>query len=161
MSAKIDVNDESDDDVLNDENEESGENEYIESEFVNLEMERLKLERERLQFEREEAARRERIEMERLQIEKLKVESARHVVEPSSVSDGAGLIKHNDYTDMSKLLPKLNENQTQIDVFLSSFERLCKQIPIAENRWRACLAPLLSGKALEAYSRLSFEDSSN
>ena len=161
VSAKLDVNDESDDDVLNDENEESGENEYVESEFVNLEMERLKLERERLQFEREEAERRERIEMERLQIEKLKVESARYVVEPSSVSDGVGVTKHNDYTDMSKLLPKFNENQTQIDVFLSSFERLCKQIPIAENRWCARLAPLLSGKALEAYSRLSFEDSSN
>ena len=161
VSAKLDVNDESDDDVLNDENEESGENEYVESELVNLEMERLKLERERLQFEREEAERRERIEMERLQIEKLKVESARYVVEPSSVSDGVGVTKHNDYTDMSKLLPKFNENQTQIDVFLSSFERLCKQIPIAENRWCARLAPLLSGKALEAYSRLSFEDSSN
>ena len=79
--------------------------------------------------------------MERLQIKKLKVKSAELVVEPSSISDGVSVIKHNDYTDVSKLLPKFNENQTHMDVVLSSFERLCKQIPIAENRLRASLAP--------------------
>uniref|UniRef100_A0A8W8HLS0 CCHC-type domain-containing protein n=1 Tax=Magallana gigas TaxID=29159 RepID=A0A8W8HLS0_MAGGI len=51
-------------------------------------------------------------------------------------------------------LPKLEEGQ-DIDVFLRSFEKLATLHKWDKSEWAIHLVPLLTGKALEAYSRLS------
>nr|XP_034310523.1 uncharacterized protein LOC117684040 isoform X3 [Crassostrea gigas] len=51
-------------------------------------------------------------------------------------------------------LPKLEESQ-DIDVFLRSFEKLAALHKWDKSEWAIHLVPLLTGKALEAYSRLS------
>lgn len=55
-------------------------------------------------------------------------------------------------------LPKFDESQ-DIEIFLTSFERLVELHKWPEHEWPVRLVPQLSGKALEAYSRMSLEDS--
>ena len=55
-------------------------------------------------------------------------------------------------------LPKFQEGQDP-DVFLKSFEKLVTLHKIDKSEWALRLVPLLTGKALEAYSRLSDDDS--
>ncbi|XP_071120130.1 uncharacterized protein [Mytilus edulis] len=55
-------------------------------------------------------------------------------------------------------LPKFSEGQDP-DVFLKAFEKLVTLHKIQKSEWPLRLIPLLCGKALEAYSRLSDEDS--
>ncbi|CAC5398409.1 unnamed protein product [Mytilus coruscus] len=54
-------------------------------------------------------------------------------------------------------LPKFIEGQDP-DVFLKSFEKLATLHKWAKSEWPVRIVPLLSGKALEAYSRLSDAD---
>ncbi|CAC5425856.1 unnamed protein product [Mytilus coruscus] len=54
-------------------------------------------------------------------------------------------------------LPKFIEVQDP-DVFLKSFEKLAILHKWAKSEWPVRIVPLLSGKALEAYSRLSDAD---
>lgn len=69
---------------------------------------------------------------------------------PSGQSSGKGNVK----------LPKFTEGQDP-DVFLRSFERLATLHKWQKSEWPIRIVPLLSGKALEAYSRLSDMDSGN
>ena len=55
-------------------------------------------------------------------------------------------------------LPKLVEGQ-DVDVFLRSFEKLAALHKWERSEWAIHLVPLLTGKALEAYSRLSDAES--
>ncbi|KAL5019662.1 hypothetical protein ScPMuIL_002554, partial [Solemya velum] len=57
-------------------------------------------------------------------------------------------------------LPKFQESQDP-DVFLKTFEKLAKLHEWDKTEWAIRLVPLLSGKALEAYSRLSDDDNAN
>ncbi|KAL5017538.1 hypothetical protein ScPMuIL_007127, partial [Solemya velum] len=57
-------------------------------------------------------------------------------------------------------LPKFQESQDP-DVFLKTFEKLAKLHDWDKTEWAIRLVPLLSGKALEAYSRLSDDDNAN
>ncbi|CAC5380409.1 unnamed protein product [Mytilus coruscus] len=57
-------------------------------------------------------------------------------------------------------LPKFIEGQ-DLDVFLKSFEKLATLHKWAKSEWPVRIVPLLSGKALEAYSRLSDADGGN
>ena len=57
-------------------------------------------------------------------------------------------------------LPKFIEGQDP-DVFLKSFEKLAALHKWAKTEWPVRIVPLLSGKALEAYSRLSDTDSAD
>lgn len=50
--------------------------------------------------------------------------------------------------------PKLEEGQ-DVDVFLRSFEKMAALHKWDKSEWAIHLVPLLTGKALEAYSRLS------
>ena len=59
-------------------------------------------------------------------------------------------------TDRQPKLPKFVEGQDP-DVFLKSFERLVTLHKFRKPEWAVRLVPLLSGKALEAYSRLHDE----
>ena len=55
-------------------------------------------------------------------------------------------------------LPKYDQHQ-DIEVFLTSFERLAELHKWPKEDWPIRLVPQLSGKALEAYSRMSVPDS--
>ena len=59
--------------------------------------------------------------------------------------------------NLKSKLPKFQEGQDP-DVFLKSFEKLVSLHKIQKPEWPLRLVPLLCGKALEAYSRLSEED---
>lgn len=55
-------------------------------------------------------------------------------------------------------LPKFDANQ-DIEVFLTSFERLAELHKWPKEEWPIRIVPQLSGKALEAYSRMALADS--
>ena len=57
-------------------------------------------------------------------------------------------------------LPKFVEGQ-DVEVFLTSFERLASVHKWPKNQWPVHLIPQLSGKALEAYSRMSLIESND
>ena len=57
-------------------------------------------------------------------------------------------------------IPKFNEGD-DIEVYLKSFEKLAESYKWDESEWAIRLVPQLTGKALEAYSRMSATDSSN
>jgi hypothetical protein len=65
-------------------------------------------------------------------------------------------VKEVKVTDRQPKLPKFVEGQDP-DVFLKSFERLVTLHKFRKPEWAVRLVPLLSGKVLEAYSRLHDE----
>lgn len=58
------------------------------------------------------------------------------------------------YIDKRAKVPRFQEGQDP-DVFLRSFEKLANLHKFPKLEWPVRLIPLLTGKALEAYSRLS------
>ena len=58
-------------------------------------------------------------------------------------------------------LPSFVEGKDEIDNFIRRFERYALANGCAEENWAISLGALLTGKALEAYTRLSEEDASN
>ena len=57
-------------------------------------------------------------------------------------------------------LPSFVEGKDEIDIFIQRFERYARANGWAEENWAILLGALLTGKTLEAYTRLS-EDASN
>ena len=55
------------------------------------------------------------------------------------------------------VLPRFAEGE-DIEVFLTTFERLMAIYHIEEGRWLAKLAPQLSGRAQQAYAAMSSDD---
>ena len=66
-------------------------------------------------------------------------------------------------TNAAKLLklPSFNENHDKMYSFNQRFERYARAIQWIENEWATNLGALLTGKALQVYSRLSDEDAVN
>jgi hypothetical protein len=58
-------------------------------------------------------------------------------------------------------VPKFKEKETDIDAYLLTFERLAEVHAWEKDTWAIRLAPLLTGKALEAYSRMASEEAGN
>jgi hypothetical protein len=72
------------------------------------------------------------------------------------LSQGANQVHSSD--KLKSKLPKFKEGDDP-DVYLKSFERLLVLHKVHKREWALRLIPLLTGKALEAFSRLSEEDS--
>jgi hypothetical protein len=72
------------------------------------------------------------------------------------LSQGANQLHSSD--KLKSKLPKFKEGDDP-DVYLKSFERLLVLHKVHKREWALHLIPLLTGKALEAFSRLSEEDS--
>ncbi|XP_062585038.1 uncharacterized protein LOC134246689 [Saccostrea cucullata] len=115
------------------------------------------LEKVRLAHEREERqAKRDRdkweaekeIKLRELALKEKELEKSKTGPSPQSI-----------HTPSVKL-PKFEEGQDP-DVFLKSFEKIAGLQKWDQSQWAVRLVPMLSGKALEAYSRLSDEDSDN
>jgi len=58
-------------------------------------------------------------------------------------------------------LPAFNDGKDDLHSYLQRFERFARTNQWADEEWAVSLSALLTGKALEVYSRLSEEDSSN
>lgn len=69
-------------------------------------------------------------------------------------------VKEVKITDRQPKLPRFVEGQDP-DVFLKSFEKLVTLHKFPKSEWAVRLVPLLSGKALEAYSRLNDDECNN
>ena len=72
------------------------------------------------------------------------------------LSQGANRVHSSD--KLKSKLPKFKEGDDP-DVYLKSFERLLVLHKVHKREWALRLIPLLTGKALEAFSRLREEDS--
>ena len=58
-------------------------------------------------------------------------------------------------------LPAFNESKDQMDAYLNRYERYAKAQKWPESTWAINLSALLTGKALETYSRLTEDESMN
>ena len=119
--------------------------------FIQEERERAKEERDRERSARAEE--RERLKEERELIElKLQLEN----------SKGSKHSKENEDGNSSFRVPKLpafNETKDQMDSYLNRYERYAKAQKWPKQTWATNLSALLTGKALDTYSRLTDDES--
>ncbi|KAI8480742.1 hypothetical protein Bbelb_415350 [Branchiostoma belcheri] len=125
-----------------------------------IEIEKLKFEAERQKVENEEKERERQIEMEKLKLEaterekeaerkhqlemkKLEVEMA--AVGPPTAGQAVAKVPR---------LPSFVDEKDDLDAYLLRFERFATSSQWAEDKWAAHLSALLTGRALEVYSRL-------
>ncbi|XP_078697349.1 uncharacterized protein LOC144925266 [Branchiostoma floridae x Branchiostoma belcheri] len=134
-----------------------------------IEIEKLKFEAERQKVENEEKERERQIEMEKLKLEAEERERAREATEREKEAER----KHQ--LEMKKLevemaavgpptagqavakvprLPSFVDEKDDLHAYLLRFERFATSSQWAEDKWAAHLSALLTGRALEVYSRL-------
>lgn len=105
----------------------------------------------------EREARMEEREMRKIEMEK---EVRLKELELREKEMAQGVAPPQTHSSLKSKLPKFKEGEDP-DVFLRSFEKLVVLHKIPKSEWALRLVPLLCGKALEAFSRLSEEDSKN
>ncbi|XP_072182290.1 uncharacterized protein [Diadema setosum] len=124
---------------------------------VELEMMRLRVESERMQHElrlAEIQAETRRVELEKEEnIEKARIQLEREVRLAQNAAQRQGPATHHRPDNLKELLPRLKEGD-DVDAFLRTFEKVAKLHGWEKELWAGRLAPLLTGKAREAYSRL-------
>lgn len=107
------------------------------------ELEELKLEQMKLQEREKEATRKHELEMQKLRVEELQRTS------PAS-SSGAS-----DHAPRTPKLPAFKDGSDDLDSYLQRFERFATNQKWDQTEWATYLSALLSGAALDVYSRLS------
>jgi hypothetical protein len=106
------------------------------------------LEQEQLRLVEEDKKRAHEVELKRL-------ESERHRNSPTNSTDGGsgdGVAKR------TPKLPAFVDGKDDIDSYLQRFERFAKHQRWERTEWATCLSALLTGAALDVYSRLGDED---
>ena len=78
----------------------------------------------------------------------------------TNVTNSTVLGSSNPKAKMPKL-PHFNEQKDDMDAYLRRFERFASAMGWAETEWPISLSALLTGKAMEVYSRLSVEQASD
>ncbi|XP_019636516.1 PREDICTED: histone-lysine N-methyltransferase, H3 lysine-79 specific-like [Branchiostoma belcheri] len=118
------------------------------------EMEKMKWEAE----EREKEKERERqMEMEKMKQEK--EAERRHQLEMRRYGPERGALEEMERARAkTPKLPPFVDGKDEVDAFLQRFERFASSDGWREEVWASNLSALLTGKALEVYSRLSNED---
>ena len=121
----------------------------IEREERATEREEREREREmrRLQLETEERSAKEELEFRKLELER-----------KSSTKETTGDAEMKPEVVAKAKLPKLlpfQDGKDDLDSYLQWFERYARTSGWAEDQWAPALSTLLTGKALEAYSRMS------
>ncbi len=134
------------------------------------ERERMELEakRERERMDQEAQRERERMEREREQIEREFEQETRRLqfeLEAKKI-DSQTTIETTSRTNIpassrDKIKLSFLEDKDDIETFLSHFERVAHINKWGEEEWGARLAPLLKGKAREAYVTLPVEESND
>ena len=94
----------------------------------------------------------------RQETERLRLENERLSLDRERA--GSPLVAlHNEDHYKGPKVPKFKEGETEIDAYLRTFEKLAHVHKWTRDTWATRLAPLLSGKAMEAYGRMSAEES--
>ena len=108
----------------------------------------MKAELHRQKVEAEEAQRRHELEMKHLELEQIK-----HWPRAQA----------NNYEDRAKApkLPSFVDGKDNLDAYLQQFKRFAVTAKWEKAGWATKLSALLSGRALEVYSRLSEEAASD
>ncbi|XP_019626866.1 PREDICTED: SAFB-like transcription modulator [Branchiostoma belcheri] len=134
-----------------------------------IEIEKLKFEAERLKVENEEKERKRQIEMEKLKLESEEREKAREAAEREKEAErkhqlemkkleaemaAVGPPTAEQATAKAPRLPAFVDEKDDLDAYLLRFEIFAASSQWAEDKWAAHLSALLTGRALEVYSRL-------
>ena len=147
---------------------------------LNFIKEQQDLARETRQSEREEAARqREEAERQREEAAREREEAARQREDAERQREEAERQRNHDLelarlrgaqgneqgtrneTVKSPKLPQFVDGTDSIDSYLERFERHARANAWPESRWATCLSALLTGRALDVYSRLPEEECAN
>ena len=115
--------------------------------------EELRQERER-ELE-EAAARRDEENERRVRMMQEQLDMMREWMERSNDMENKRVNKASQYSQLK--LTKLTESE-DIEAYLTTFERMMGVYEVTEDRWVFQLAPLLTGKAQQAYAALSVDD---
>lgn len=81
-------------------------------------------------------------------------------IKEKEVALGTSSLAEMSKTKPKVQLPKFSEGN-DIEVFLKSFEKLAESYKWEKSEWAIWLVPQLTGRALEAYSRMSASDSND
>ena len=117
------------------------------------------IEREEAEKQREDAERQAEREAERQHEEAERQREHELRVLEIQVEMGTTNRRNDSKTKGPKLMP-FDESKDELDCFLNRFERYAKSNGWQEEEWSTALSALLSGKALDTYSRMP-EEASN
>ena len=120
--------------------------------------------RRRREDEKREARRQER-EVRKLELEaellkqKEAIEAAKreHELELARLAQGRNVTERDELREDMAKAPKLVDSNDDLDAYLQRFERFATTATWEKTGWASKLSALLSGRALEVYSRLSEE----
>lgn len=106
------------------------------------------------EYREREAERNHKLDMARLnaEIKKIDLEKCNHAAAATS---------SNPLPPATRMLPHMipfDHNKDDMDCYLTRFERFCTAQMWEKNLWSSILANLLTGPALEVYSKLPIED---
>ena len=143
-------------DFLCDEGAAYREKQSQEAEYKRKQLEIDQENRDRLERDRERQDRdRERQRQHELELARLKAETGTSQLGQSNLS-----MSHTVQFKPAKL-PPFDENKDGIDAYLTRFEKYHTVLRTNKDEWALYLATLLKGKALDVYSRLSSQESSD
>ena len=109
-------------------------------------------EERRHEAEQEEARRRHELEMKRLEVEVANTTPSHNSSIASTENTGSG---------KAPKLPPFKDGQDELDSYLLRYERFAKNQKWDKSLWASYLSTLLSGAALDVYSRMSDEAAVN
>ncbi|XP_067321555.1 uncharacterized protein, partial [Anolis sagrei] len=116
-----------------------------------LEMKRLEMEREvkQREFEERQKEREQEMELKRMEFELQKQRLALSQTS-SDIQEGRSGV---DTPDLIKRFPKFTKDD-DVEKFLISFERCCKDFGVAKEKWMIYLRPQITGRLLQIYGDL-------
>ena len=145
------------------------------------ELEKLKFEREEKekQIEREEKEKQRELELEKIKIEKeererekerqfqlerernqAEIELRKLQITENQITNQESVIRVPDYSKSPKL-PTFSDGKDKIDSYLERFERFATISNWEANSWATKLSALLTGTALDVYTRLPRDDAND
>ena len=107
--------------------------------------------------EERELLRRHELEMERLRLERAELECTGSAGEPQQTSEPAQSVP----AVKRPKLPAFTDGKDDLDSYLNRFERLARVNGWDESEWAVSLSALLSGRALEVYTRMKEDDAND
>jgi len=116
-------------------------------------------EKEKEEREAQERERERQLEEKELQAEKeLKEKEIQAQIELARIQQGQANPDREQQVPKCLKIPSFVEGKDQIDTYLARFERFAKSMKWREEDWAIRLSALLTGDALDAYTRLSDDD---
>ena len=135
-------------------------------EFVSHEQDRAKEEQDRAreerrlkrEYDKEMFEMQRQSDLERLNIEREVKELEIRAADVSTQLNQSAVSRNNSVQSRTPKLPVFEDGKSDMDAYLLRFERFAIGQSWSRDSWSSNLSALLTGKALEVYSRLSDED---